>query len=449
MNAIVKRIFALTVAISATAMGLDAQNAVLKVTGGKVQGVASAVQGVTVFKGIPYAAPPVGELRWKRPQPVEPWKGIRKADAFGPISWQGGQTPGSFYYKEFYWKDDVKMSEDCLYLNVWAPSGTLGKNKAKLPIAVWIHGGGYVNGYGNEITMDGDAWAERGVILVTFNYRLGLLGFLSHPELGAENPEGISGNYGTFDQIAALQWVHDNIAQFGGDPENVTVLGQSAGAASVKNMVSSPLSKGLIRHAIIQSGGGLGNFIDPKNGNDEAQAKGRELMEKYGYTSVSQMRAAKPEDLLKINSWGFASPHQDGVALTETFDESVTGNDVADADYMIGYCLDDMMSMNKQITDFCYVRDSLSTKGVYYYLFARKLPGSKDGAFHSSELWYMFHTLNRSWRPFTEADYRLSDEMMDYWTNFAKYGNPNGNTSDESWPRFSYDNPFVKTLNIK
>ncbi len=432
-----------------TATEANAQSAVLSITGGKVQGVASASKSVTVFKGIPYAAPPVGDLRWKRPQPVKPWKGIKKADTFAAISWQGGQEPGSFYYKEFYWKDNVKMSEDCLYLNVWAPTASLGKQGGKLPVAVWIHGGGYVNGYGNEITMDGDAWADRGVILVTFNYRLGLLGFLSHPALGAENADGISGNYGTCDQIAALQWVHDNIAQFGGDPNNVTVFGQSAGAASVKNMVTSPLSKGLIHHAIIQSGGGLGTAVNPKGGNAEAEAKGKELMEKNGYTTIQQMRAATPEALMKINAWGFAAPHQDGVILTETFDGAVTNNHVADVDYMIGFCLDDMMTMNKQVTDFCYMRDSLSKKPVYYYLFSRKLPGSKDGAFHSSELWYMFHTLNRSWRPLTEDDYRLSDEMVDYWTNFAKYGNPNGKASVETWPRFTYANPFVKTLNIK
>ena len=421
---------------------------VLSVTGGKVRGVASTSTDVTVFRGIPYAAPPVGELRWKHPQPVKPWKGVKNADTFGSISWQNGQEPGSFYYKEFYQNEHTTMNEDCLYLNVWAPTSSLSQPKEKLPVAVWIHGGAYQNGYGNEITMDGDAWADRGVILVTFNYRLGLLGFLSHPALGAENADGISGNYGTYDQIAALQWVHDNIAQFGGDPSNVTVIGQSAGAASVKNMVSSPLSKGLLRHAIIQSGGGLGDFIDPKNNNAEAETKGKELMEKNGYTTIDQLRAARPEDLLKINAWGFACPHQDGVALKETFSEAVTSNHVADVDYMIGYCLDDIMPMNEEITRFCYTRDSLSQKPVYYYLFTRKLPGSKDGAFHSSELWYMFHTLNRSWRPFTKADYVLSDEMMTYWTNFVKYGNPNG-ASEGTWARFTNANPYVQTLNIR
>ena len=425
------------------------QGEIVTVDGGKLQGVASQAQGVTVYKGIPYAAPPVGNLRWKRPQPVSPWGGDKVADTFSSISWQGGQQPGSFYWREFYQDEQPAMSEDCLYLNIWAPTASINDKQAKLPVAFWVHGGGFINGYGHEITMDGDEWVKRGVILVTINYRLGLLGFLSHPELSSESPDGVSGNYGTCDQIAALQWVHDNIASFGGDPDNITVMGQSAGGASIKNLVISPLSRGLMKRAIIQSAGGLGRFVEPEGDNAAIDAKGKNLMDQAGMTSLEMLRNAKAEDIVKLMAWGFASPHKDGLIIQDTFEEATMNGHLADIDYMIGCTLDDLTPMNKQIDAFCYARDSISTHPVYQYLFARKLPGSKDGAFHSAELWYMFHTLNRSWRPFAKADYRLADEMMDYWTNFAKYGNPNGKGKEETWPAFTLENPFIKTLNIR
>ena len=182
------------------------QQPVVKVEGGQIQGIPSASSGITVFKGIPYAAPPVGDLRWKRPQPVVKWKGVRKADTFSNICWQPGNAVGTFYGNEFYWKENTVQSEDCLYLNIWTPTDAVAHQDKKLPVAFWVHGGAYFNGYGHEITMDGDAWAKRGVILVTINYRLGIFGFLAHPELSAETSDGTSGNYGTYDQVAALRW---------------------------------------------------------------------------------------------------------------------------------------------------------------------------------------------------------------------------------------------------
>lgn len=422
---------------------------VVKTNSGKLQGVASAASGVTVFRGVPYAQPPVGDLRWKPAQPVKPWKGTKVADQWGNISWQDGSPEGSFYWKEFYQQDKTTKNEDCLYLNVWAPTASLADNGKRLPVAFWVHGGAYLNGYGHEMTMDGDAWAKRGVILVTINYRLGLLGFLSHPELSAESNDHVSGNYGLTDQIMALQWVHDNIAQFGGDPDNITVIGQSAGAASVKNLVASPRSRQLIRHCIIQSGGGLGKFIDGDQNQSAADEKGKQLMDRNGLTTLAALRQATPQQLQKINAWGVAQPHVDGINLTEDFDHATTNGNLADVDYMIGQTLDDIMPMGKQIDSFCYTRDSISPgKHVYQYFFARKLPGSRDGAFHSSELWYMFNTLGRSWRPMTKADFELSERMMDYWANFCKYGNPNG-TGTETWHPFTAVNPYVETLNIK
>ena len=441
----------LTIAMSLMAAFVWGQGPVVSVEGGKLQGVPSAASGVTVFRSIPYAAPPVGDLRWKRPQPVVAWKGIRKADTFSNICWQPGNAIGTFYGNEFYWKEQTTQSEDCLYLNIWVPTESVGHGDAKLPVAFWVHGGAYFNGYGHEITMDGDAWAKRGVILVTINYRLGIFGFLAHPELSSETPDGTSGNYGTYDQVAALKWVHNNIAQFGGDPNNITVLGQSAGASSIKNLVSSPLSKDLIRNAVIQSGGGISESAGSDGGQKQAEKTGKSFMDKFGYNTLQKMRAVPAEELLnhfKEEGMGLFRPYTDGILLKESFDDAARNQHLAKASYMIGCTLDDIRPMGKQIDEFCFLRDSLDHRPAYQYLFARKLPGTHDGAFHSAELWYMFHTLDRSWRPMTEADYRLADEIMDYWTNFAKYGNPNS-SGTERWHPFTLANPYVMTFNIK
>ena len=445
-----KKLLSLFTAFLLTALAWG-QSPVVKVEGGRLQGVASASPDVTVFRGVPYAAPPVGDLRWKRPQPVAKWKGVRVADTFANICLQPGNPVGTFYGNEFYWKEQPAQSEDCLYLNIWTPAKAVGQPSAKLPVAFWVHGGAYINGYGHEITMDGDAWASRGVILVTINYRLGIFGFLAHPELSAESADGTSGNYGTYDQVAALKWVHENIAQFGGDPSNITVLGQSAGAASIKNLVSSPMSKGMIRNAIIQSGGGITSTATSSNAQKQAEDTGKAFMDRFGLHTLQQMRAVTAEQLLtmfKSESTNLFRPHIDGVLLTESFDVAARNQHLADADYMIGCTLDDIRPMGRQIDEFCFLCDSLCHRPAYQYLFARKLPGTRDGAFHSAELWYMFHTLNRSWRPMTETDYRLADEMMDCWTNFAKYGNPNKPSCDD-WQPFSLANPFVMTFNVR
>ena len=428
-----------------------AQDSVVKVEGGLLQGIPSSASEITVFKGIPSAAPPVGALRWKRRQPAVKRAGVKVADTFSNICWQPGNAVGTFYGNEFYWKEQTVQSEDCLYLNIWTPTNAVGQPDRKLPVAFWVHGGAYFNGYGHEITMDGDAWASRGVILVTINYRLGIFGFLTHPELSAESADGTSGNYGTYDQVAALKWVHKNIAQFGGDPNNITVLGQSAGAASIKNLVSSPLSKGMIKNAVIQSGGGIGAFGSSDNGQKEAEATGMTFMKKFNCRTLKDMRAVPAEELLRVfkaEGMGLFRPHLDGILLTESFDDAARNQHLADANYMIGCTLDDIRPMGKQIDEFCFLRDSLDHRPAYQYLFARKLPGTHDGAFHSAELWYMFHTLDRSWRPMTEADYRLADEVMDCWTNFAKYGNPN-KPADNSWQPFTLGNPFIFTFNVK
>lgn len=434
---------------------------IITVSGGQVQGVNIDTSAVTVFKGIPYAAPPVGELRWRRPQPVEPWDTVLLADHFRAAAFQAAhRADDGNYGREFFWQGDPEFSEDCLYLNVWTPTSAVGHPEAQLPVALWVHGGAYTGGWGFEPEMDGEAWAQQNVILVTINYRLGLFGFLNHPELSAEQ-NGISGNYGTYDQVAALQWVHDNIAQFGGNPNLITVLGQSAGGASIKNLVASPLSRHLISRAIIQSAGGVGPFIPVEQKMQSLfDQEGLELMEAVGYTSLQQMRAADARELFDTVSahlakqpWGQGlrfTPHADGVLLTEDFDASVYGSRIADVPYMVGYTANDIFPLEESVQNFAAVRDSLSQEPTYCYLFARALPGdslpSLQGAFHSSELWYEFGTLQRSWRPFTSADYDLSRQMVSYLCNFVKNGDPNGEGLD-TWSPSTAKTPFFKVLN--
>ena len=421
----------------------------VSVEGGKLQGVLTENPDVMIFKGVPYAAPPVGELRWALPKPVIPWDGVKVADTFGSPSVQRGRAPGSFYHKEFQPEPLLPTSEDCLFLNVWAPEKTVGHPEAKLPVAMWIHGGAYAGGCGSDVAFDGEAWAERGVILVTINYRLGMLGFFSHPELTAENGFGGSGNQGIYDQLAAIQWIHNNIAQFGGDPDQLTIMGQSAGAGSVKTLVTSPLTKGLVSKAIIQSGGGLGGFLGggsaqtPPSTYDE---RGKALMDAAGFDSLEKMRKASLEELSGIRA-GMGGPHPDGHLVTMSFDEAVMSGQILDIPYMIGSNGDDMGDMREGINNFCAERSKQSKQPAYQYFFDRKLPGDDAGAFHSAELWYMFHTLGRSWRPMTQHDFDLSDKMMDYWANFVKYGNPNGKGVDGPWKASTADAPYTEQLN--
>lgn len=432
-------------------------NPVMTIPGGKIQGVQADSPEVIVYKGIPYAAPPVGELRWQAPQPALAWDGVKVCDTFGAIAPQPGNQPGTFYGDEFYWAGTPDESEDCLFLNIWAPARTIGKPGAKLPVAMWIHGGAYMNGYGHEVTMDGDAWARRGVILVTINYRLGTFGFLSHPELTAE--QGQSGNYGTMDQIAALRWLRDNIALFGGDPDNITVFGQSAGAMSVKNLLISPQSRRLLAKAIIQSGGGVGlrNLSPDETVSQESyDAQGKAVMDCAGLTTLDAMRTATAETIFGAtgaylaagNGWVMFSPHWDGKVLTEDFDHALLDGSMAPVPILIGYNKDDMGQLAGESVDrFCALRDSLGFP-VYEYEFLRELPtdeahpASAAGAFHSAELWYMFGTLKNSWRPFTEADYALSEEMLDAWTGFCKTGAP-------GWEPYKYDKPSKKLFDIR
>ena len=463
---------------------------VLTIEGGQVQGVSTDIKDVFVFRGIPYAAAPIKENRWKAPQPVEPWNGVYLADRFGNPSYQHIQYKGG-YYTEWGYGDEAPFSEDCLYLNVWTKKP--GDVNAKLPVALWIHGGGYREGFGTEPEFDAKAWAEKDVVLVSINYRLGVFGFLTHPELSAESPNGVSGNYGILDQIESLKWIQKNIEQFGGDPDNVMIFGQSAGGGSVRTICESPLARGLFHKAVIMSAGGLtvpqaggmgmgmggmrGGFPGfpgmgaapekklaaynaPKapeglNALQAAEFNTKVIMDWAGYNTLAKMRAADTETMHTVatiysNATGnrgsvTGMPIVDGYVSLESFDAAALDGTLADVPYMIGYTLNDMGDMAAGIKAFGANREEVSKNGskVYAYEFARPLPddGSHPevtqrlkGAFHSSDLWFVFKSLEHCWRPWTQGDWDLSEKMLTAWTNFAKYSDPNGANGGEWTP---------------
>ena len=460
----------LLVFLSLSLFGCEGSNPVLTIEGGKIQGVKAETRGVFVYRGIPYAAPPIRELRWKAPQPVIPWEGVRIADTFGHPCFQAAHYPGG-YTTEWGYGDEAAYSEDCLYLNVWTKApGQTGK---KLPVALWIFGGGLREGWGSEPEFDGEAWAGKDVVLVTFNYRLGVFGFLTHPELAAENPEHVSGNYGILDQIEALRWVKKNIAQFGGDPDNVMIFGQSAGGRSTKTLCASPLARGLFNKAIIMSASGLtlpvpaAAAVSSATSSymrafapltlEESSQQTKQVMDWAGLTDLEKMRAASTEVIFALGpiyqsvtgnrTWmssGLISPVVDGYVLEEDFDNAAVNNNLANVPYMIGFTLNDMGNMAPGIIDFCVNREQAGDR-AYAYQFARRLPtDGRDnvlkGAFHSSDLWYVFQSFKNSWRPWTEGDWNLSEEMLTAWTNFAKFGDPNGQQGGE-WTPCTGDNP--------
>lgn len=397
-----------------------------------------------IFLGIPYAKPPIGALRWHAPVPAEAWMGVRSTKRFPDRSMQG-EHDDPFYGPEFYDQAayQTPVSEDSLYLNIWAPE--TGEN---LPVAFWIHGGAFMGGYGHEKEFDGEAYCKRGVILVTVNYRLGPFGFLAHPWLSEESErecgKRISGNYGILDQIEALKWVRENISAFGGDPDKITIFGQSAGCMSVQTLLSSPLTQGMLSGAILQSG--LGLSYDHTLA--QAEAQGIAFARNASVSTLEEMRALTPEQVFEaagpIIEEGFPrmelpyTPIIDGYVMTMGYDSALQEGMLPHIPYIAGSTRNDIavdpdaLSQGQKgkvydgVTDFCRSMLKNGIPHVYRYYFSRQLPGDDAGAFHSSELWYTFGTLSRSWRPFTQADRALSGQMLDYWTNFMKTGDPNG-----------------------
>ena len=357
----------------------------VKVTGGTIEGI--VLEDMTVYKGIPFAAPPLGDLRWKAPQPVVPWDGVLACKEFGPDPMQNGHQ---------------NVSEDCLYLNVWTKAP--GQVNKKLPVALWIHGGGYREGFGSEPEFDGQEWGAKDVVLVSINYRLGIFGFLTHPALAEESPNKVSGNYGILDQIEALKWIKKNIAQFGGDPNNVTIFGQSAGGGSVRTLCESPLARGLFHKAVIMSAQGL-SIPNPNGGGmmggrysggsiEDAANNAKKMFDWAGMTDLQKMRQASTETVFALptiyqqyqqansgqqQQGGFGGmmrmgmgymPMLDGYVSVKSFDDATREGTLADVPYMIGFTLNDMGNMAPNIAEFCKVRaekvlSTPATSGLY------------------------------------------------------------------------------------
>ena len=446
----------------------------LQIASGKITGIDSKHDAVEVFKGIPYAAPPVGELRWRPPAPPAKWDDVRVCDKFSAKSLQRkGRNKGA------------KQSEDCLYLNVWAPRD----RGEKRPVMVWIHGGGFTSGSGHNDGYHGSQLASRGVVVVTINYRLGALGFMTHPQLSAESEHGSSGNYAILDQVAALKWVRDNIAAFGGDANNVTIFGESAGGTSVYLLTATPLSKGLFHRAILQS-----PWIDPtifRHLNEETpngaptEFDGEEVAKKlFGDSEgdlLSKLRALSEEEVLEkvkerwpvtTDGWIFPkAPRQiyadgdqhdipvivgtnrdegtmfasgdrfkslDGykAAMTERYGEH--GDKIVDF-YAPKEKKELWKTLVQQITDGWFVQPSrefaraMDRQGspVWMYHFTKPVWGWM-GAAHAAEIKYVFGNLEKP----SAEDEKLSDAFMDYWVQFAKTGDPNG-AELVSWPSYT------------
>lgn len=402
---------------------------------GAIRGTGCQWPGVTAYKGIRYAT----AGRWEYPQPVTHWEGVYDATQYGHCSYQPRAfydeeqvTEKAFYYNEFRRGATYTYSEDCLFLNIWTPEDAAPGSR--LPVLFYIHGGAFTGGCGHEKHFDGPVWPTRGVIGVTINYRLGPLGFLCLPELAAE--AGHTGNYALYDQLAALQWVRANIEAFGGDPGNITIMGQSAGAMSVQQLCLSPLTDGLFARAVMSSGGGVTKLMSAKPAA-EHYAFWQEVMARAGCADLAAFRAVEPERLFKV--WQAAkkevkggdqacAPCLDGQLLTEPGCDTAAAGRQRDIPYLVGTTSHDIMPpvLHKLAKSWCRLQADQGKQPSYVWFFDRMLPGDDCGAWHSSDLWYWFGTLANGWRPFTAQDRLLSEQMVQYLTNFAATGNPNG-----------------------
>jgi para-nitrobenzyl esterase len=458
-----------------------------------VSGTISGVRDGTlsVYKGIPFAAPPIGELRWRPPAPVASWSGVRKADTFAPACMQTGVSmPG---------EATPAISEDCLYLNVWTSAKT---DQERLPVIVWIYGGGYINGSASMPLYWGDRLAHKGVIVVSIAYRLGPLGFLALPDLTRESPQHSSGNYGLMDQIAALEWVQKNIEAFGGDPKSVTIAGQSSGSISVSILMASPLARDLFQRAIGESGGLFEPLqLAPKYLLANAEKEGQVYATSLGATSLRELRNL-PASKLTGNAGGivhpviepyllpespydtFAAGHQNDVSLllgsnAEEARALVDVSHVAASTFLSGiaesygplpgpllaaypHATDDEARIGRlgferdlrfgwDMWAWARLQAGTGRNPVYYYSFRQEPPFPANsiyegwGASHFAELWYVFDHLDQDpWR-WTAADRKLAAEMSSYWVNFARSGNPNGHGLP-AWPAFTNAESKVQYL---
>lgn len=437
----------------------------VRTANGQVSGVASEGQSIHVYKGIPYAAPPVGELRWQPPQPAAAWEGAREASKFSDACEQAPYPKGSLYYRP-----PEPMSEDCLYLNIWTGAQS---SKERRPVMVWIHGGALTRGSGAVEVYNGAALAKKGVVLVTINYRLGIFGFFAHPALTAESNHHSSGNYGLLDQIAALEWVRKNIAGFGGDPKRVTIFGESAGSWSVNYLAASPLAHGLFQRAIGESGGGF----SPQAKLAAAEAAGEKFAKS---ASLADLRAKPAEELLQSSGFYSFPPSIDGWFLPQDVDAIYAAGKQNDVPLLIGSNADEAKSLapwsgtpasfeaeqkkrfgdmadrffqlypahtqaEAEASHYASFRDFLfgwemrtwarmatqtGKSPAYLYYFRHAPPGplsEKYGAYHAAEIAYVFDNLTElPHEPWEDADRKLADVLSSYWVNFARTGNPNG-----------------------
>jgi para-nitrobenzyl esterase len=461
---------------------------------GVLEGAVSADGKVRSFKGIPFAAPPVGPLRWKPPQPPVPWPGVRKAVEYGPRCMQGR------IYDDMIFRD-AGPSEDCLYLNLWMPANP---PPGKLPVMVWIHGGGFAAGASSEPRQDGGNLSKLGVLVVSLSYRLGMFGFFAHPELSKESGRSASGNYGLLDQVAALEWVKKNIATFGGDPDNVTIFGESAGSMSVSALLASPLAKGLFHRAIGESGACWGSHVSKSR--EEAESAGVKFAESaFGISSLEALRAKSAQEILDASLkphterfWPdvdgyflpadcnsiYAAGKQSHVPLLAGWNKDegsyraffvkeqppTLDNYVARAKVLFGNNADAFLKVYSAKTDAEAKRAAQDYEGdqfiafstwkwlemqlktgkspVFRYKFDQTLPlpadappGTEATAPHASDIEFVFRVLssrNLPWRP---EDQQVSELMAAYWTNFAKTGDPNGQNVPH-WPAYKSQNHY-------
>ncbi len=485
---------------------------VVKVENGTVQGIPAADPRITSFKGIPFAAPPVGENRWRAPQPAENWDGTLQAFEFAPISMQAipGLNKNDIYSREWAVDPDIPMDEDCLYLNVWTPACSADE---KLPVFVWYFGGGLQVGNTAEMEFDGERIARRGIVVVSVNYRLNVFGFLCHPEITAEAPNAPA-NFGNLDQQYGTRWVKRNIAAFGGDPENITIGGQSAGGGSVMSQLTSPQNEGLFQKAIVESG--IFTKLYPNNPMpfvrrdlSEAEREGQKFFEFMGLKSLADARKLdaiyirdKMLEYEKLTFWGLWGTIVDnrfstGVAfdqflenkrwmvpvlLGKTSSEFFSVPKVKTLDELrelavemfgdeageyLALCQAESGDLEKvlkkaSVSSIEYASriaiqanaDTGANIPMYFYDFDAEIPGwDNPGTFHSVDLWFFFETLAKCWRPFTGKHYDLARQMCNYWANFIRSGNPNGkdSTGDDlpHWDPCTPEAPYAMVFGDK
>ena len=447
------------IAVAATACHAEIEDPI-RVDGGLVSGAEVTSSGVRIYRGLPFAAPPVGENRWRPPQPVEAWEGVRDASKFGNVC---VQADTGRYVNIAIMEGQPPRSEDCLYLNVWTPA----KSKDdRLPVMVYFYGGAFTDGAGSAPLYDGTALAERGAVVVTMNYRLGPFGFLAHPALTAESEHKSSGNYGIMDMVASLEWVQRNIEAFGGDPSNVTIFGQSAGAMAITSLMTSPLAKGLFHRAITQSI--MGGAVSPNMPNATLAAQeeqGKSQAEAAGITTVEQLRALSTEEVARTFRAqtmivdNYVIPEDPAIVFAQGRQHPVdliAGANAAELSFGPRRAAPGESDGSDRIFWTAWRLAEYQRalgKNAYVYWFTQASP-APEGAepflpVHAAEVKYVFDNLGEhplfpdnsdaALAAASAADQRVADMMASYWVNFARTGNPNGEGLPEWKPHTGLD----------